>query len=109
MKRKYILILGGFFLFLYLGTYLVEYVIREAKPKFQDAIIENFKNNNELIKKVGSYQNHEFSYPQSELSLDSLHFELIIFGSKKCIIYSGCAVKEEKNNWKVKRIESKTE
>jgi hypothetical protein len=97
------------FAFLYLATIIVSYLFNSYLPNFDEKIVDEFKNDNNLIKEIGSYKNHEFSYLNSELSSDSLHFELVIFGDKKSIIYTGCAIKNEKDNWEIKRIESKVE
>lgn len=99
----------GFMILLYLATRLTEYFVRNGRPRFQDEIIQKFQSDNYLLNRVGSYQNHEFSYPTNELDMDSLHFELIIFGSKKCIIYEGCALKKNSDIWEVKRMKSKIE
>lgn len=89
-------------------TFTVEYFFRTNLPSFHSEIISEFKRDSILNKEVGSYLNHEFSYPTSDLDFDSLHFELIIFGTHKKIIYSGLAKKTD-DNWILNRVNSKIE
>ena len=100
------------FLLLFLAflalTLAVKYFFRTNLPSFHNEIISNFKRDSTLQGKVGSYISHEFSYPTSDLHSDSLHFELIIFGTQKKIVYSGLAKKTD-NNWILNRVNSKIE
>ncbi|GGC06771.1 hypothetical protein GCM10011325_37010 [Dyadobacter sediminis] len=75
---------------------VVNYLIRLNTLIFQDNFIEGFKTDSMLSAKYRAYSDHELSYSTSELDSDNLRFELIIFGAKGYITYSGYAKRASK-------------
>lgn len=108
MIKRIIFILLGVFLILLLITQAFNFFFLRGKPNFQDDIVSSVRKNDSLKTIIGEYKNHAFSYPTNELEMDSLHFELVIFATKRTLIYNGCAVKNE-NKWIVKRKHCKIE
>jgi hypothetical protein len=111
MKKK----LKGILLFLiiaYLASFLTNLYIERTTPKFINGLIEQMKNDKNLMNLIGGYHSFEYHYSSNEYeNADSLHFDGIITGNVKIVHFKGVAKKikqaEEKNNheWEIIHFE----
>ena len=105
MQSKYSLIKKILALFIGAVAFalITKLVIRSAEPEFLDVLLKKYKNDSELIDKIGGYRSYEVHYDEYEAKTDSMNFKIVIYGKAKKYVHYGLAVRKEEN-WRLKNV-----
>ena len=96
MKNKIIYGIFG-----YLIITIIVLIFRSTYPGFFKEEIKNFKENKDLMDRIGGYRTYEYSYNKNDLKTDTLKFKILIIGKNGEIICNGIAVKNSQNRWQI--------
>jgi len=75
--------------------------IKKSDPSFLIEQVNEYKENETLIKKLGGYKSFEYKYNQNQLEEDTLDFQIVLYGENKSLFLIGKAIKENNNSWKI--------
>jgi hypothetical protein len=99
---KYFIVLFILALVFHFG---VHSYLNASTPKVLNDIIEHSRENEKLMLSIGGFSSYKLTYNNRMTENDSLHFQIIIYGLDKGMIYSGNAVRDN-DEWIIAKIDT---
>ncbi|AHM59101.1 hypothetical protein D770_04205 [Flammeovirgaceae bacterium 311] len=87
----------------FIGSWIVRFYIDVTTPDFLNEMVEDHKNDKEIMAKIGGYKNYKYSYNENDLKKDTLPFSMTIYGNRGQVDYNGYAIKKN-DDWMIRHL-----